>query len=132
MAGSEDRVSRHTDLEAQNAALREAIAELQAHVASQAQQISEYEDTEASPVGPSDSQGTIDGAADVTTPALLMVAHMTENRAATMAIVQGCDVAEYDRLIKLAHRLRAAVGEAAERYEAEAIALYDELTQSPK
>ena len=45
-----------------------------------------------------------------------------------MAIVQGSDIAEYQRLVRRAHEIRAAVGETPERYEAEASALYDELT----
>jgi len=62
-------------------------------------------------------------------PALLAVAGVLEARAAAMAIVQGSDIAEYQRLVRRAHELRAAVGETPERYEAEAAALYDDLTE---
>jgi len=120
---------RRAELESQIAALREANQRLEERVAIQDEALAECARAERSAETVKEARVAIDELLEVAGPALLAVAGVLEARAAAMAIVQGSDIAEYQRLVRRAHELRAAVGETPERYEAEAAALYDDLTE---
>ena len=118
-------MTRRAELESQVAVLREAKQRLEEHVAAQDQALAQAELRDGTLRS---LQATYDELADVAGPAMLAVARRLEANAATMAIAEGSDIAEYHRLVARAHELRAAVGEAAERYEDAATVLHDELT----
>jgi hypothetical protein len=120
---------RRAELESQIAALREANQRLEERVAIQDEALAECARAERSAETVKEARVAIDELLEVAGPALLAVARVLEARAAAMAIVQGSDIAEYQRLVRRAHEIRAAAGETPERYKAEAAVLYDELTE---
>ncbi len=65
----------------------------------------------------------------VTAPAILAVARLLEQKAETMAIAQGCDIAKYHELVGSAHRLRSALGDTTDEIRFAADGLCHELTQ---